>query len=223
MVLMDLQMPEMGGFEATEAIRSGERDTGRRVPIVALTAHAMKGDRERCLAAGMDGYLSKPVDVNELVATVERFGGRPTALATSHDATNPEVVFDERAALANTGGDRRLLQEIVALFRADRQSALRRIKRAVDRRDAEELRLAAHAFKGAVAAIGSMTGRQAAFELEQIGRSNQLQDAPQAFATLREQMTLLDRALRDAGLAGPSRPGGARRRSPAKSRKRARR
>ena len=74
--VMDLQMPEMGGLEATQAIRAREAATGRTLPIVALTAHAMQGDRERCLEAGMDGYLSKPIDVDELLATVERFGER---------------------------------------------------------------------------------------------------------------------------------------------------
>ena len=74
---MDMQMPEMSGFEATAGDpRARERTSGRRLPIVALTAHAMQGDRERCLAAGMDGYLSKPIEVDELIATVERFGER---------------------------------------------------------------------------------------------------------------------------------------------------
>ena len=84
-VLMDLQMPEMSGFEATHAIRERERSTGAHVPIVALTAHAMAGDRERCLAAGMDGYLSKPIEVNHLIATVEQFGtgGVPAAVQAS--------------------------------------------------------------------------------------------------------------------------------------------
>ena len=90
-VVMDLQMPEMGGLEATTAIRAHEAPSGRRLPIVALTAHAMQGDRERCLAAGMDGYLSKPIDVDELYTTVESFGrvsaGAPAAEPTAPAAT----------------------------------------------------------------------------------------------------------------------------------------
>ena len=73
-ILMDVQMPEMSGLEATEHIRAEEAGTGAHVPIVALTAHAMQGDRDRCLAAGMDDYLSKPIDVGRMIATVERLG-----------------------------------------------------------------------------------------------------------------------------------------------------
>jgi two-component system sensor histidine kinase/response regulator len=72
-VLMDVQMPEMDGFETTAAIRAQERDTGRHLPIIAMTAHAMQGDRERCLAAGMDNYISKPIKARELIELLEKF------------------------------------------------------------------------------------------------------------------------------------------------------
>jgi CheY-like chemotaxis protein len=80
-VLMDVQMPEMNGFEATHSLRERERGTGSRLPILAMTAHAMTGDRERCLAAGMDGYVTKPITYAALVAELERFGsGREARL-----------------------------------------------------------------------------------------------------------------------------------------------
>jgi two-component system, sensor histidine kinase and response regulator len=74
-VLMDVQMPEMDGFETTTAIRARERDNGKRLPIIAMTAHAMQGDRERCLAAGMDGYFAKPIQARELIELLEEFSG----------------------------------------------------------------------------------------------------------------------------------------------------
>ena len=98
-------MPEMSGFEASQAIRERESDGRRRLPLIALTAHAMHGDRERCLEAGMDGYLSKPIDVDELIATVERFGGRAARTLASQASrqASETVVFDERAALGIHG------------------------------------------------------------------------------------------------------------------------
>jgi CheY-like chemotaxis protein len=76
LVLMDVQMPEMDGFEATAAIREWEKQNGKRVPVIALTAHAMKGDKEQCLAVGMDGYLSKPIDAHELDGVLEKYLSR---------------------------------------------------------------------------------------------------------------------------------------------------
>jgi len=81
LILMDLQMPEMDGFEATTAIRERERESGNRVPIVALTAHAMKGDREKCLAAGMDGYLTKPIRPVELDGVLDTYIARQKGAA----------------------------------------------------------------------------------------------------------------------------------------------
>jgi PAS domain S-box-containing protein len=209
-VLMDLQMPEMGGFEATQAIREREGDSARHLPVVALTAHAMAGDRERCLEAGMDGYLSKPIDVNDLIATVERLGTGDTAVPAEPRAGDGAAVFDEQAALSYVGGDRRLLKQVVELFRSDSPLSIRRIERALRRRDSDGLRTAAHALKGAIATVGSSAGRKAAADLELLARGNQFADAEQVFGDLRDLVGRLDEAFVAAGLvsrAGPRRVG----------------
>ena len=221
-VLMDLQMPEMGGLEATQAIREQEAGGTGRVPLIALTAHAMQGDRERCLDAGMDGYLSKPIDVDELIATVERFGdGVPAVVpeAAAPEAAAP-TVFDERAALAYSGGDRQLLKDVIKLFRSDYPTSLRRIDRALRRRDHEALRLAAHGLKGAIATVGSSAGRQAAAELEQTARSQSFEAAEQAYARLREEIGRLEEAFAAASLIPRRAPRPAARRKKSPQRKR---
>ena len=216
-ILMDLQMPEMGGLEAARAIRDEERDRGGRVPIVALTAHALQGDRERCIEAGMDGYLSKPVDIDLMLATIESFRATPPP-----DAAPPAVptaapppaapaavppAFDEAAALKHTGGDRDLLIEVIRIFRKDLPATRRQIDQAIARRNAEKLRAAAHSLKGAIATIGGLRGQAAALELEQMGRSGKLAGAAAAFKRLETAIRDLDRQLIAAGLARPARRG----------------
>ena len=199
--LLDVQMPEMSGLEAAQAIRDREGDAGR-LPIIALTAHAMQGDRERCLDAGMDGYLSKPIDVDELVETVERSGNqvRETRAWTKPSSQAPAAaVFDERAALSHTGGDRRLLDEVIALFGSDAPSYIRRISVALTRRDGDALQMAAHGLKGALATVGSSRGRELAGELETLGRERRFSEAAPAWVRLRDHLTVLDRAFEAAG------------------------
>jgi two-component system, sensor histidine kinase and response regulator len=211
-VVMDLQMPEMGGLEATTAIRARE-GAGRRVPIVALTAHAMSGDRQRCLAAGMDGYLSKPIDVDELFTTVEGFNGqagatpsvRPPAVGPAPPAPGPRdagpaVVFDEAGAVRRSGGDRVLLRKIVSLFRESYPATLLKLQRALTRRDAEALRIAAHTVKGSVANVGGMLARERAARLEDMGRTSQFEDAGEELAALKDAIAQLFTSFAAAGL-----------------------
>jgi CheY-like chemotaxis protein len=166
-ILMDVQMPEMGGFEATSAIRALERESGARVPIVAMTAHAMKGDRERCLAAGMDDYLTKPIDPRQLCLLVEQLAAGRALVAADPIAASgvsPQV-------LARVGGDRELLAEISRLFVDDAPQHLDRIRHALDARDGEALTRAAHGLKGAAANFDAEGVVAAARTLEEIGRT----------------------------------------------------
>ena len=129
-VLMDVQMPIMSGEEATACIRQGERDSGRHLPIIAMTAHAMKGDRERLLRAGMDDYLAKPIQSSELMRVLERFTpGEP------FDPPDHELV-DRAAALAFMGGDPNILADIAGLFLEDFPKIVAEIQSAVAGRDA---------------------------------------------------------------------------------------
>ena len=153
----------------------------------------------------MDGYLSKPIDVNHLLVTVEQFGiagGEGTDAAPTAGETAAD--FDEIAALSHTGGDRALLKELVALFRADYPASLRRIEKAIRGNDGEALRAAAHAVKGAIATVGGSAGRQAAADLERLGESGSFGNVEVAFATLRDRIGKLEAAFTAAGLIGRS-------------------
>jgi two-component system, sensor histidine kinase and response regulator len=214
-IVMDVQMPRMSGLEASVSIRARERGTVRHVPILALTAHAMQGDRERCLNAGMDGYLTKPINVDDLIATVERFGSAspqpPAPVADAAQASAPASstavkppAFDEAAALKNTG-DRDLLKSVIALFRPDASATLQRIDRAIASRNADGLRTHAHALKGSAATVGAAGVRQQAAALEQIGRAGSVAGAKRLAASLRREIVRLDKALLAAGLFGRTR------------------
>jgi len=148
LVLMDVQMPEMDGWEATAAIRARESQFGVRIPIVAMTAHALKGDRERCLAAGMDGYVSKPIRLEQLLAEIERcLSPAPTPSTpppTAAPAADPssfsedplQEVLHRQALLDRVEGDRALLEEMVAIFLEESPRQLAELLEALARSDA---------------------------------------------------------------------------------------
>jgi two-component system, sensor histidine kinase and response regulator len=192
-VLMDLQMPVMGGLEATIAIREGERLTGQHVRIVAMTAHAMNRDRERCLAAGMDGFLSKPIDPHMLFAVIEQQGAAGPAKMPADDAP---VTFDKRALRERLSGDEQLMADVIRLFIEDCPGRLSAIGAAVDRRDGDLLRTAAHALAGSAANLSATGLFEAARVLERIGAESRMGAAEAAWRRLSaEAVNVLD-ALR---------------------------
>lgn len=201
LVLMDVQMPELDGLEATAAIRRNEAASGRHLPIVAMTAHAMVGDRERCLAAGMDGYLAKPIRARELLAVIEQvLSGGAHASATA--AAAGAAVVDWAAALDRLQGDRNLLEEIVDVFREECPRLLAQARQAIAEIDAAQLRLAAHTLKGALVNFAATDAVDAARRLELIGKQGNLAGAPQALADLERQLERLQPALDDLQVAG---------------------
>ena len=187
LVLMDVQMPEMDGFEAAAAIRKKEIGTGTHLPIIAMTAHAMKGDRERCLAAGMDDYLSKPVKREELIDAIERHSYESPAPGKDKLA-RPQPGLDKAAVLARLDGDEELLAELAGLFIQGAPKLLSAVQQALEQRDAQGLERAAHALKGSVSNFAVPTAVNAAQTLETMGREGNLAAAQTAYAVLQEEI-----------------------------------
>jgi PAS domain S-box-containing protein len=197
LVLMDVQMPGMEGLEATDAIRRKEHTTGSHVPIIALTAHAMKGDRERCLAAGMDDYIAKPVREMALRSVIDRVMGRlpvRSEMATPRD--NAEAVFDRAAALARAGGNVKLLGELARLFLGDCAKLLSAVHEAVVGQDARALERAVHTLKSSVGNFAAPATCEAAQRLEVMAREGELAQAEGAYAALVKEIERLQAQLR---------------------------
>jgi CheY-like chemotaxis protein/HPt (histidine-containing phosphotransfer) domain-containing protein len=203
-VLMDVQMPELDGLSATRLIRQAERSSGAHVPIVAMTAHAMAGDRDRCIVAGMDDYVSKPLHPHELVEAVEHALDRSdSSPAAPRPETMPsEIVFDISRAQARLGGDRRLLREMIAIFRSESPAQLAAIRKAASRGDGESLRQAAHALKGSLGTLDAPRAFHAAKRLEDVARQHELASIAPALTDLEREMTELARALAPSRRAG---------------------
>jgi CheY-like chemotaxis protein len=169
LVLMDVQMPEMDGFAATAAIRERElaQPGGRRVPIVALTAFAMQGDRERCLAAGMDDYLTKPIRHHQLAAVLTRLAAEAPGAAETEESG---PALDEAGALAYAGGDRQLLGELLGIFLEDCPGRLQAIRDAVAGSDPAALMRAAPTLSGSLGVLGAAGAIALVGPLEALGR-----------------------------------------------------
>ena len=197
LVLMDVQMPRMDGLAATALIRTREKETSMHIPIVALTAHAMKGDREACLAAGMDAYVSKPLKANELFSIIEKLNevkGEPLR-GVAHCQVAKESIFDTGQALESVDGDMELFREVAGLFRESYPKTMEEIRAAIDEGDADQLNRAAHSLKGSIINFGARNAVATAFKLEVMGKNRDFTGGMETYSLLANQMEHLKQAL----------------------------
>ena len=166
LILMDVQMPGMDGIDTTRAIRQSERRCGRRLPIIALTAHAMAGDRERCLDAGMDGYLVKPIHPTALLDAVERLGLRPEQAGADADVQSAGA--HAATLLEQVGGDPRLLAEIAELFARESARHMSGLREAIQSGDAETFGSAVHTLRGMLRNVRATAAEQLAASLQSL-------------------------------------------------------
>jgi CheY-like chemotaxis protein len=203
-VLMDCEMPEMDGYEATRRIR--QRQGGTRnpdIPIIAITADAMTGDRDKCLQAGMSDYLAKPIEPRQLADVLEKWLSTP-ADGEAKPPADPSpaktlAVFDQAALLARLSDDRGLASKVIAGFLSDVPRLLRALKNKLDARDARGAQLQAHTLKGAAAAVSAEALLGLCFEAQEAAAAGELIRASALLPRLEEQFELLKATLTQSG------------------------
>ena len=197
-ILMDVQMPELDGLETTQTIRQLEVSLGSHIPIIAMTAHAMTGDRERCLESGMDEYLSKPIRARQIAEKLSAmFPGaiESAAEALKHIEKSPTAVIDWDQALEGTDGDRQLLADVIGAFLETLVDSIMGIESTAQLRDANQLQRRAHSLKGELLAIGATPAAERAKELEMAARQNQLDHVDAIVADLMQVLLELREPL----------------------------
>jgi CheY-like chemotaxis protein len=187
----------MGGIEATQELRRSEKETGHRQPVIAMTALVMQGDKERCIAAGMDGYLTKPIRPRALDEVLEKYifqkklsiacEGTPTASAPPPPVSEL-VLMDGQDLLERIGHDREFLTELVNLFRKDGPKQLDKIKRGLDKKDAGEVVRGAHSLRGTLANLSARSAADLGAQIEHAGKSDDLPRAKALTESLELEM-----------------------------------
>ena len=205
MVLMDVQMPEMDGLEATKEIRKREKLTAQQkdagfphIPIIAMTAHAMKGDKEICLKAGMDDYLTKPIQPGKFGETIARW--IPDDAAAEQDRTGGKPseessVFDRTAFLDRIGGDEELCLEIIGLFLQDVPGQIEFLENTINKKDPALVDRQAHTLKGASGNVGAVSLQDAALQLELAGKNGDLSRATEMLNTIKKEFEKVKKAM----------------------------
>jgi len=197
-ILMDVQMPRMDGIEATIQIRQEEAEGDSHIPIVALTAHALSGDRERCLEAGMDAYLTKPLRFEELLAVLAQISeGEGFAAVERSDPMHGTgaITFNSEAALQAVGNDPEFLREVVEMFVKQCPAELADLEAAVTDSEVDRVDQLAHKLKGELASIGAEAAFLAAKHLNELARAHQPESFADAWSTLRFEVELLEGEL----------------------------
>jgi PAS domain S-box-containing protein len=203
-VLMDVQMPEMNGFEATERIRDREKKGGGHIPIVALTAQAMKGDREKCLAAGMDGYISKPISQANLFSVIENLTNGSGDIKKERRSPSKNVmplaedVFDLSKAMSVVDGDRALFEESGNLFLRVAADNIAKLREGVAKGDPSAVEEATHTLKGSAGQFGAERALNAVHRLELIGKNGTWAEAETAQLDLEREIKALEEAMKRA-------------------------
>jgi CheY-like chemotaxis protein/HPt (histidine-containing phosphotransfer) domain-containing protein len=198
LILMDIEMPEMDGLQAATTIRQQERQSGKRLPIVAMTARDTPEEHQRCLVAGLDGYISKPIRADDLLAVVEGLLLATTS-EVSGEAVDAPMLFDRSAALSYVDGDMDLLREMAELFLADYPEQMAKIQAAIANNDSQALMRAAHSLKGVVGTFAAKAAYDAALRLEMMGESADLLTAREAYTGLEAEILRLAAALSRLG------------------------
>jgi signal transduction histidine kinase/CheY-like chemotaxis protein/HPt (histidine-containing phosphotransfer) domain-containing protein len=203
LVLLDIEMPGMGGIEAASQVRMLDNAAGRHTPIIALTARAMKDDEEDCIAAGMDGYITKPVDLDKLCEAIQNVTSPVGELGPAFQSSVGEVidegqasvVFDKQELLDQLDGDVDFAEELVRSFLTTCPRRLGRMHAAIGEGDCASLREEAHALKGALASLRANRAREAARLIEQMAREGDLSQASYAYTKLLSEIELLKPSL----------------------------
>jgi PAS domain S-box-containing protein len=195
-VFLDIQMPGMGGLEAARVIRKLEKQTGKRNTIVAMTAHALPGDREKCLAAGMDDYLEKPIDRKNVKKILHKYSRmQETSFNTTKLAMSSSGKLKWDKILARAAGDTEVLQEVIDIFLKDCPAMLSALKKAIDDRDPQKIEAAAHRLKGTIAVFEHRESYDFVSELEQSGKDKSPEKAEITFEKLTGSLELLKNDL----------------------------
>jgi two-component system, sensor histidine kinase and response regulator len=192
-ILMDVQMPEMNGFDATARIREREKSTGDRIPIIAMTAHVLKGDRERCLDAGMDDYVTKPIRSDDLRQALCR--AFAAALPTEDEAPAEGEIVDRSTLMAQLDNDAELLNEIVGLFLCESPKLFEAVRSAIERQDADGVHRAAHALRGSMGNFVAAEGLERLVRLEAIAVGGTCEGTHDLLAPVEVHLQRLRQAL----------------------------